>query len=250
MSRRGVLIKACLNGGRRRTDHAATPITPQELAADARAAVAAGAGALHVHPRGADERETLDPAACGAAVAAMRGTCPGIPVGLSTAAWITPDLRARLAQIETWPVAPDFVSVNFCEPGAAAVCAVLQRRGIGIEAGLWSVADARAFVASGLAARCLRVLVEAQPLPPENAVAAAAAIDAELDAARIALPRVHHGEGAATWAVLAAAVDGGRDIRIGLEDTLELPDGRRAPDTAALVAAAVLMARRRGREPG
>jgi uncharacterized protein (DUF849 family) len=40
--------------------------------------------------------------------------------------------------------------------------------------------------------------------------------------------------------VLDAAVPRGRDIRIGLEDVLTLPDGRAAPDNAALVAEAVL----------
>ncbi|HEV2357678.1 MAG TPA: 3-keto-5-aminohexanoate cleavage protein [bacterium] len=249
MPERGVLVKACLNGGRRRADHAATPVTPRELAADARAAIAAGAAALHVHPRAGDERETLDPAACAAAVAAIRGDCPGIPVGLSTAAWIASGPRARLAHIEAWTVLPEFASVNFSEPGTADVCAVLLRRGVGIEAGLWSMEDARAFIASGLAGRCLRVLVETQPADPEEAVAAAAAIDAALDAAGIGLPRVHHGEGPATWAVLAAALDRGRDIRVGLEDTVTLPDGRRAPDNAALVAEAVRMVRRHGREP-
>ena len=46
--------------------------------------------------------------------------------------------------------------------------------------------------------------------------------------------------GPATWAVLDAAVPRGREIRIGLEDVLTLPDGRRAPDNAALVVEAVL----------
>ena len=32
----------------------------------------------------------------------------------------------------------------------------------------------------------------------------------------------------------------GREIRIGLEDVLTLPDGRRAPDNAALVVETVL----------
>lgn len=247
--RGGVLVKACLNGGRPRTEHDAVPVTPEQLAADARAAVAAGAAALHVHPRAADAAETLDAVACGAAIAAIRAACPGIPVGLSTGAWMAPDPRARVALVESWTVLPEFASVNFSEAGAAGVCGALIRRGIGIEAGLWSVADVRTLAASDLAARCLRVLVEAQPLDPQEAVAAAAAIDAALDAAAIRLPRVHHGEGPATWAVLDAALDRGRDIRIGLEDTLRLPDGRRARDNAELVVEAVAMARRHGYRP-
>src|SRR5438309_9090907 len=57
----GVLIKACLNGARRRQEHPAIPVTPDELAAESRRAVEARAGALHVHPRAADGSQTLDP---------------------------------------------------------------------------------------------------------------------------------------------------------------------------------------------
>ena len=224
-------------------------MTPQELAQDARAVVAAGAGALHVHPRGGDGTETLAAAACGAAVAAIREACPGIPVGLSTGAWIAPAPRARPDLIASWTVLPDFASVNFSEAGAADVCAALMRRGIGIEAGLWSVEDVRVFVDSGLAPWCLRILVETLPPDPADAVAAASAIDAALDDAEIWLPRLHHGDGLATWAVLDAALGVPRDIRIGLEDTLVLPDGGRARDNANLVEAAVQLVRRHGHRP-
>jgi uncharacterized protein (DUF849 family) len=247
--RHRVLVKACLNGGRRRADHAAVPITADQLAADARAAVEAGAAALHVHPRDSGERETLDAEICGGAVRAIRRACPGVPVGLSTGAWMAPDPGARIALIEAWTVLPDFVSVNFSEAGVDGVCRTLLRLGIGIEAGLWSVADAEALVALRLAGKCLRVLVEAQPSDPTDAVAAAHAIDAALDRAGIALPRVHHGEGPATWAVLDAALARGRDIRIGFEDTVHLPDGRRARDNADLVGEAIAMVRRHGYRP-
>ena len=54
-----------------------------------------------------------------------------------------------------------------------------------------------------------------------------------LDGAGIDRPRLHHGYGPATWAVLAAAVPLGRDIRVGLEDVLELPGGEIAAGNAA-----------------
>ena len=124
-----------------------------------------------------------------------------------------------------------------------------MRRRIGIEAGLWSVRDAEAFLVLDPAPQCLRLLVEAQPSDPGEAVAAAAAIDAVLDRAGCAIPRVHHGDGAATWAVGDAARDRAHHIRVGLEDTLELADGRRARDNAELIAAAVALVRRRGQRP-
>ena len=55
-------------------------------------------------------------------------------------------------------------------------------------------------------------------------------------------PRLHHGEGPATWPVLRQGSALGRDLRIGLEDTLRMPDGTLARDNAALVAAAARLA--------
>jgi uncharacterized protein (DUF849 family) len=46
----------------------------------------------------------------------------------------------------------------------------------------------------------------------------------------------------ATWAVLRTAIKLGRDIRVGLEDTTVLPDGRLASGNAELVEAAVRLA--------
>jgi hypothetical protein len=66
----------------------------------------------------------------------------------------------------------------------------------------------------------------------------AASIDSVLGEVGIGLPRLHHGYDHATWYVLDAAVPAGRDIRIGFEDTLTLPEGALARDNAALVAAA------------
>ena len=49
-------------------------------------------------------------------------------------------------------------------------------------------------------------------------------------------------EGVATWAVLRAAINLGRDIRVGLEDTVVLPDGRPASGNRELVETAVRLA--------
>ena len=240
---RSVLVKGCLNGSRRRAEHVAVPITAGELAAEGRRAVAAGAGALHVHPRWRDESETLDPQACAEVVRECRRACPGVPVGLSTGAWIESDPPRRIALIERWTILPDFVSVNFSEQGAVDLCDFLSRRRIGIEAGLWAVADAEAFVASGLAKRCLRVLLEPREEEPDLAIATGGAIHAVLDRHGILLPRLLHGEGPAAWPVLEAAVAHGDDIRAGFEDMLLLPDGRRAQSNAELVEEAVRIVR-------
>ena len=245
MNRRtsSALVKACLNGSRTRAEPQTVPMSPTELAVDARLAVGAGAAALHVHPRRENGAETLDPGACAAATREIRAVCPGVPVGLSTGFWIEGDPARRLSCVAAWTVLPDFVSVNFSEPGTVELCKMLISRQIGVEAGVWTVADAEAFVASGLSERCLRVLFEPREEKPEEALATADAIAGVLDRHGIRLPRLLHGEGAATWPVLDASLLRGYGIRIGFEDTLHLPDGRLAQHNGELVATAVLRVR-------
>jgi uncharacterized protein (DUF849 family) len=235
----GLLVKACLNGTRPPGSHPALPLTPRELAGDAAAAVAAGAGAFHVHPRDAYGRESLDAVAIDAAVAEIRAACPGIPVGVSTGEWIVPDLMARVAAISGWSE-PDFASVNLSEEGHREVMAALHEAGVGIEAGVWTVDDVGALERSGFAGELVRVLIEPGDDDGEAATRTAWAIDAALDAAGIDAPRLHHGEDMATWTVLRRAIAAGRDVRIGLEDTLVLADGTRASGNAELVATAAL----------
>lgn len=235
-----VLVKCCLNGARRAGAHPRLPLTPGQLAGAAKAAVAAGAGAIHMHPRDADGIETMASTWADAAVGAVRSACPGIPVGLSTGAWIEPDLERRLDAIRSWHIRPDFCSVNLDEPGWERVVAVLLEQAIGAEAGVGSVGDAELAVAAGV--EWVRVLVEPDSEVPERALETAAAVDDVLDSGKALWPRLHHGFGPATWHVIRRALDVGWDVRVGLEDVLELPDGTPARDNADLVEAVVAMA--------
>lgn len=234
-------LKACLNGSRSRDEHPAVPRTPQELATDAAAAVQAGARILHLHPYDKRGVETLAAAPCAAAIQAVRAACPGIPISLSTAADIEPDPHRRLESIAGWTELPELVTANQGEPGIAELCDHLIARGVGIEAGLLALEDARAFVRSGLAPRCVRVLFEPSDAAPAIAVAHAAAIEQLLADAGIGLEQVHHGHGRATWHVMRRAVARGHGIRAGLEDTTVLPDGSRPAGNADLVSAAAAM---------
>lgn len=242
MSTNGITrrVKCCLNGQRSPAEHPAVPISASELALEAAAAVAAGAFALHMHPRDEGGAETLEARWCDPAVAAVRAACPGTPVGLSTGAWIEPSLGRRLAALEAWRERPDFCSVNLSEPGCERVMEALWGLGIGVEAGVWSVADAELLGALGVAAGCLRVLVEIddEARSPDAAAVEAAAVDDVLDRAGYAGERLHHGHGTATWAVIRQALARGWAVRVGLEDVLTLPDGRPAAGNADLVAAA------------
>lgn len=228
-------VKACLNGGRTRAEHPAVPLTPAELAADALAVRQLGAFAVHVHPRDAGGAQTMKPAACDAAVAAIRRAAPRLPIGLSTSAAIDPDPFARAAAIRTWRQPPDFVSVNLSELGWAGIIRAALHSGIAVEAGLSSPAEAEQLANSPFAHQLVRALIE---------------IDGSADEARAiaqlipdGIPQLWHGYGEGTWEVIAAGAASGVDVRVGLEDVLVLPDGRVATDNADLVAAALELAR-------
>lgn len=244
MKRRTVaLLEAALNGSR---IHPRVPRTPTELAAEARACVDAGVRVLHLHPFDENEHETLAAEPCAAALRAVRAACPGIPISLSTSAEIEPDPHRRRELLAAWTLLPELVTANQGEAGIHELCDDLLARGVGIEAGLLSLADAKAFARSGLAPRCVRVLIEPLDADPRDAVAQASAMEDVLAGAGITLPQVHHGDGVASWAVNERALGRGHGIRTGLEDTPVLPDGQAAPDNAALVRAAAAMMAERG----
>jgi len=237
-----VLLKACLNGPRQRGEHAALPLTPEEIAADAASVAAAGAGAVHVHPKDDDGADTLDADRVADIVTAVRAAVPGLPVGVTTGAWALPDPDERAAAVRSWTVLPDFASVNWHEAGSEAVAAVLLERGVGVEAGLWHVDAVDAWLASPLRDRCFRVLLEL----PDGLDEARTGAEAELLLGRVAEQAAEvllHGEGSSCWPALRHAVRRGLATRIGLEDVLVLPDGTPAPDNAALVRAATRVLR-------
>jgi uncharacterized protein (DUF849 family) len=147
--------------------------------------------------------------------------------------------------IGSWTERPDFVSVNFSEPAATDLCQYLRQLGIGVEAGVWTAADAEALLASGFARHLVRVLVEPQDSDPLEAEKTADRISVVLDRADVG-PRLFHGYGMATWRVIDYAFEGGWDVRVGLEDTLQMPDGSTAEGNAELVRTVVQMAKKRG----
>jgi len=233
-------IQVAMNGDRSRDDFRSVPLSVDELIEDARACVAAGASMLHLHPRDEQGRERLEADIVDPVVTSVRDACH-VPVGVTTGAWIEPDLERRLALIREW-TAPDYASVNVSEPGSLEVMETLIGRGIGVEAGVWTVADANALVSSGLANKVTRILVEPGELQVGSDVTAALAlvndIHSVLDLHGVSVPRLQHADGMTTWAVLTDAFRRGLDTRIGLEDTLCEPDGTLTTGNASLVRAA------------
>jgi len=230
-----IFLQVALNGDRQ---HGAVPKSPDAIGGDAEASVEAGAHSVHVHAYEDAGKETLNAAECGAVVRTIRARCPGVPISLTTSATIVSDPICRLAAVRSWTELPDLVTANQGEDGIVELSEWLMSRGVGIEAGLLSPADARKFVASPLRNRCRRVMVE--PLDPDPTVALRDAADMEaiLAAAGITLPQVHHGYDGSCWAVNQRALARGHGIRTGMEDVIVLPNGQAASGNVQLVDAA------------
>lgn len=233
-------LQAALNGDQA---HPAAPRTPAAIAVAASAAVRAGAHSVHVHAFDDAGRETLAGGVCAEVLRSIRQVCPDVPVSFTTSATIVADPKERLRLVAAWDDLPELVTANQGEVGIVDLCKHFLDRGVEIEAGLLTVNDARAFVTSGLADRCRRVLIEPLELDPAIAVRNAARMEEIVIAAGIALDQVHHGYGVACWAVNQRALARGHGIRTGLEDVTVLPDGSVARDNADLVRAAVAMIR-------
>ncbi len=230
------MLKAALNGNRSPSEHSKIPTTPQQLAQDARAAVEAGADALHLHPRNAAGAESLDAGDVARALEAVRAACPGVSVGISSGWWILPDAEARLASVRAWTVLPDFVSVNWHEDQSPELAELLLTLGIGVEAGLWTADAVRAFLDWPRRDEVLRLLLEMPDKPIRIYMAELREMFALLDASDLDKQVVLHGLGESAWPLLREAGRRGLGARIGLEDTLLLPgDFDGAGDNAELV---------------
>jgi uncharacterized protein (DUF849 family) len=233
------VLQACLNGTRAPGDHPALPVTPEELAADAARVAGLGVFGVHIHPRAADGSETLRPQEVGETVSAVRAAT-SVEIGVTTGSWVVPEPADRLLQVAGWAALgegrPDLASVNVHEEGWQEVCVALHDGGIAIELGVFHAAAAGQLAAAGIPPGAVRVLAEIQPTEPADALAEVEVLLHLLTGCGV--PVLLHGAEETTWAVLAEARAGGLATRIGLEDTLALPDGRVPEDNAALVEAA------------
>jgi uncharacterized protein (DUF849 family) len=125
------------------------------------------------------------------------------------------------------------------EEGAVELAEAVLDRGLGVEAGVWTPEAAGVLATSGLADRCVRILVEPRDDTMDEALVTVDAIVEALDGVAPEVPRLLHGSGPTAWDLVAEAARRGFDTRIGLEDTLRLPDGKLAPGNSELVRVAL-----------
>ncbi|MGO7362386.1 3-keto-5-aminohexanoate cleavage protein [Rhizobium leguminosarum] len=237
-----MIVQACINGARPSDFHPLLPLTIDAMVRDATASVAAGAAELHVHPRGADGKESL--AAVDETVGAIRRVCPGTLIGVSTGAWIEGDREKTREAIRRWDVVPDYASVNLSEDDAPGVMQLLRQKGVGIEVGLASVADAERYIGLDDQEQVFRVLIELDDEQNlQRACHIANGIIKVLGDSRVNRPILLHGFDDTVWPFVRLARELRYSTRIGLEDGKHLPDGTTANDNATLVTAAVAIFR-------
>ncbi|GAB4258454.1 MAG: 3-keto-5-aminohexanoate cleavage protein [Pararhodobacter sp.] len=256
-------IMVAPNGARRaRADHPALPMTPDDLAREAEACLAAGAAAIHVHVRDDAGAHVLSARRYDAAVRAIRGA-----VGDAMVIQITTEAVGRYSPAEQRQLVRD------CAPEAVSMAlAELLPEGAGPEDEAEFGTFLRAVGAMGTIpqiilyapdqARRLSALIDRGVVPwsqdrlpvlyvlgryTAGQQSAPADLVPFLDAGQ---PRFAH------WTVCAfglreAACTGaamllGGHARVGFENNLHRPDGTLAVSNADLVAAAAALARDAG----
>lgn len=249
------MLQVTPNGSWGAGHHPTLPVHPEDVLADLRACLLAGADGVHLHVRDADGAETLDPGPVADLARRVRELAGElgreIEIGLTTGAWILPDLAERVARIREWE-GVDCATVNLCDPGFEQVMEAVHEAGIGIDVGLWAPAEASLLAASGFTDAAARLSIELDEGPPHrlrgDPLVQLDRAEAELDAIGARAPRLVHGAGSWTWPLVRAAFLRGHDTRVGFEDSTLLPDGRPARDNTELVRAAVRL--RAGLAPG
>ncbi|MFS2152443.1 3-keto-5-aminohexanoate cleavage protein [Rhizobium sp. Rhizsp42] len=232
-----MIVQACINGARPNDYHPRLPTTAAAIALDCAACTDAGAGELHIHPRGRDGRESLS--VVDDTILAVRQSCPGTLLGVSTGAWIESDEKRTKDCISRWNVLPDYASVNLSEADAPVVMELLDRMGVGIEAGLASVADAERFASLPNCNQVFRILIVVEEQNPAKADAVADGIETLLRRANLLRPVLLHGFDATVWHFVSRARKSRLSTRVGLEDGRLLRNGNMASGNNELVGDAV-----------
>lgn len=148
MDKRIVMV-APTGARRRREDHPALPITPEEIAACAEACTAAGASALHLHVRDDRQEHSLDPGRYRAAMAAVADRAPGLPIQCTTEAADIFGVAEQFAMVKALcPAWVSFSLVEMMRDGARAASEFLRwadEAGVRIQFILYSPEDIAEF---------------------------------------------------------------------------------------------------------
>ncbi len=247
------VLQVTPNGPWGKDVHPDMPVSLEELLADLGECFRAGATGVHLHVRDESGAETLAPVVVNSTCRRVRDLAEqvgvAVEIGLTTGAWIVPDVASRVAMIREWEEV-DCATVNLSEKGFDRVMQVMLDAGIGIDVGLWAPVEMDVLRASGFLPHAQRISIELDPGEPYyltgEPTALAQQLNDALDAAGSTCPRLTHGMNDWTWPLVADAFRRGHDTRVGFEDSVYLPDGTVARSNAELVRAALAIRARMG----
>lgn len=243
------MLQVTPNGPYGKDVHPQMPVSLPELIEELRSCFEAGARGAHLHVRDGQGDESLQPLDVNRTVSAVRALADqcqvDVEIGLTTGAWIVPDLQSRIDMVSAWEDV-DCATVNLSEQGFEQVMEIMTSSGIGIDVGLWDLSEIERLADSGLMHQVQRVSIELDPGEPYfrrgDPVMLARQLNEALDSIGCVAPRLTHGAAAWTWPLVADALRRGHDTRVGFEDSLLLPDGSAASSNADLVRAALSLA--------
>ena len=249
------------------------PVTPEEMAREARRAWDEGASVIHVHFRclepGKGHLPSWEPEVGTAVVAAIRDACPGVIVNQTTGI-VGPDIAGPLACLKA--VSPEIAALN------AGSLNYLKTRGDGTWAWPPMLFDNPVEKVAAFLKTMRECAIEPEFECFDTGIVRTAAAIARNSGHRRA-PKYNFVMGVesgmpadpdllpiltrlivagARWSVTAIgrkeiwplhrrAAELGGDLRTGLEDTIHLPDGSRAASNGELVKALIAVAREAGR---
>ena len=253
-----MILTVAPNGARKtKADHPALPLTPEEIAACAAACAEAGAAMIHLHVRDRQAGHTLDANTYRDAIAAVRRV-----VGRNVVIQVTSEAvgkyepRQQMAMVRE--LRPESVSLamreivpdDSHEKSAADFFDWMRKDAVQPQFIVYSIEDlhrlddliARGIVPPG---RHFVLFVLGRYTPGQ--VSEPGDLIPFLNANSSAHPWAMCAFGAREAACAAAATALGGHVRVGFENNMLLADGSRAPDNAALVAAAAANAKAIGR---
>jgi uncharacterized protein (DUF849 family) len=260
-----LIVNACLTGMvPTKADNPSLPVTPDEIASDARRCVDAGAAIVHLHARGDDGLPTYRRETYEAVVGAVRDRCPDVVVCVSTSGRTFKAFEERSASLELeGELTPELASLtlgslNFPNQASVNEPEMISRlagrmleRGIVPELEVFDLGmlDYAAYLSErGILREPFYVNILLGSLGTLSATPANLALLAQSVPAGATWSAA--GIGRFQFRVNAMAVTMGGHVRVGLEDNLYLDTAKQELATnAGLVERIVALAHAAGREP-
>jgi 3-keto-5-aminohexanoate cleavage enzyme len=251
------------------------PVTPAEMAEEARRAFEAGATVMHCHFRdqrpGMGHLPSWEPDVAAAICEAIRAACPGVILNLSTGV-MGPDIRGPVACLER--VRPEMAalnagSLNYLKTRSGGQWAwppllfdntvdkitkflnEMRRFGVLPECECFDTGIVRSI------AMLRQVGLLTAPIHVSLVMGVASGMPAKAAWLPLLVDELEPGVEWQTiaigreeiWDVHAKTAELGGHLRTGVEDTFYLPGGERTTGNGPLIEALVKLARERGREP-